>query len=90
MTREFNGRIVSKDGHVIYARVSGTIDIYPSGRLYEWDGALTIESREHAGTFRGFIVTDDGGRGELFATHVTLGADTIEFQGIGPAPFHVP
>ena len=90
MTYEFTGSIISAEGEVIYQRVSGTIYLRKSGRLYEWDGTLTIESGEPAEMFSGFMVTDGGRRAELFARRFTLGSNVIEFVGTGAPPFDHP
>ena len=89
MTFDFSGRIISADGEVIYQRVSGTIYVWPDK---SWEGELTIESGEPPSMFKGFVVTDEGGKAELFATDIIPVSNTItiEFSGTGPPPFDYP
>ena len=87
---DFTGKVVSKQGETIFERVAGQFEMRSSGSFHEWDGFLTITSGEDPDMFHGFIVTDDGGRGEAFATHVRWAEpNSITFQGIGRPPLPV-
>ena len=78
----FSGTVLETSGETLFQQVSGTISITEQG----WAGELTIESGESPCTFRGYLVTDGGQQGEIFARRLVIGSRTIQFEGDGPPP----
>lgn len=81
------GQIVGADGSVIFKEVLGNFFLHSRNYDIEWSGVVDVLSGEMPYLFEGTFVTEDGRRGNLFATEYKFGDTTISVDGSCEPPF---
>lgn len=84
MVTRFTG-YVEVEGVVRYKQVAGSYQIFKEASgLKSWRGSLEIISGEVPGLYEGILCMDDGKKGRVAITNISLPSSHVQFQGSGP------
>lgn len=84
MVTRFTG-YVEVEGAVRYKQVTGSYQIFKEASgLTSWRGSLEIISGELPSLYEGILYMDDGKKGKILITNISLPSSQVQFQGSGP------